>query len=392
MLEQSEQIIQTYYGLAASDANLEIIFDDDIEGATAFVTGTATNVELHIDVNEFISVGLDYPNQPLDNLIAHEMVHAVMLATTNLYSFDRWFSEGTAEFLPGGDLRVDILDGPTLNGATISADDIVNNIDTIRTAFGGSNLDYATAYVAVRYLHDISGGAGVRDVLGYLAADPTRTLDDYFTDVQPGGIASVDDFVNDFKANGAAFIGTNIDLADSIADIGGIGGNDADGGGRDTSLNNTVPDIDNPTTDPLFGFNETFPDPLQVTETDGSALVFQVGTNAGDYITIVGSGLSSSTIGISTNAASAITTIDSVLDRVNAERANFGALINRFDSQRITQDTIIENDSAARSRIRDADFAAETANMTRASILQQAGVEIIGQANSLPEFALALLR
>jgi len=396
LLEQSEQLIQTYFGLAASNANLEIILEDDIEGASAFVTGTATNVELHIDVNEAINVGLGYPNDTLDNLIAHEMVHAVMLATTNLFSFDRWFSEGTAEFLPGGDLRVDVLDGPGLNGQTISSDDIVNNIDNIRTSFGGSNLDYATAYTAVRYLHDISGGDGVRDVLGYLSADPTRTLDDYFTNIQPAGITSVDDFVTDFRANGAAFIDANIDLADSIADIGGIGGNDADGGTRDTSFSNTVPDIDNPTTDPLFGFNETFPDPLQVVEQTGSSLVFQVGANAGDYITITGSGLTSESIGIadldvSLDAEAVITAIDAVLDRVNAERSNFGALIGRFDTHRITQETIIENDASTRSRIRDADFAAETANLSRASILQQAGVAIIGQANALPEFALALL-
>jgi len=396
LLEQSEQLIQTHYGLAASNANLEIILEDDIEGASAFVTGSATNVELHIDINEAIGVGLGFPNDTLDNLIAHEMVHAVMLATTNLNSFDLWFSEGTAEFLPGGDLRVDILDGPTLNGQTISPDDIVNNIDNIRTSFGGSNLDYATAYTAVRYLHDISGGNGIPDVLGYLSTDPSRTLDDYFTDIQPAGITTVDDFVADFRVNGAAFINTNIDLSDSIADIGGIGGNDADGGTRDTSFGGTVPDIDNPTTDPLFGFNEIFPDPLEVIETAGSSLLFQVGANAGDYITIIGSGLTSDSIGIadldvSADAGSVISSIDTILDRVNAERSNFGALIGRFDSHRITQEVIIENDSSTRSRIRDADFAVETANLSRASILQQAGVAIISQANALPEFALALL-
>ncbi|MBX3628607.1 MAG: flagellin [Nitrosomonas sp.] len=84
--------------------------------------------------------------------------------------------------------------------------------------------------------------------------------------------------------------------------------------------------------------------------------------------------------------------VDSALTAVNDQRARFGALQNRLESTISNLQTTSENLSASRSRIRDADFAAETASMTRAQILQQAGVAMLAQANSLPNNVLSLLR
>lgn len=83
---------------------------------------------------------------------------------------------------------------------------------------------------------------------------------------------------------------------------------------------------------------------------------------------------------------------DSALAAINGQRANFGALQARFDNTISNLQTTSENLSAARSRVRDADFAAETANLTRAQVLQQAGVAVLAQANALPNNVLALLR
>ena len=88
----------------------------------------------------------------------------------------------------------------------------------------------------------------------------------------------------------------------------------------------------------------------------------------------------------------ALKTVDSALALINGERAKFGALQSRFESTITNLQATSENLSAARSRIRDADFAAETANLTRAQILQQAGIAMLAQANALPNNVLQLLQ
>ena len=84
--------------------------------------------------------------------------------------------------------------------------------------------------------------------------------------------------------------------------------------------------------------------------------------------------------------------IDGALATVNASRASLGAFQNRFTSVVTSLQTTSENLSASRSRIQDADFAAETANLSRAQVLQQAGTAMVAQANQLPQGVLALLR
>ena len=91
-------------------------------------------------------------------------------------------------------------------------------------------------------------------------------------------------------------------------------------------------------------------------------------------------------------AVTAITNLDAAINAVNAGRATFGAVQNRFDNVVSNLMVSSENQSAARSRIMDADYASETANLSRASILQQAGNAMVAQANQLPQQVLALLR
>jgi len=93
-----------------------------------------------------------------------------------------------------------------------------------------------------------------------------------------------------------------------------------------------------------------------------------------------------------TNATAAIDAIDAAIDAVSAQRATFGATQNRFESVIANLMVASENQAAARSRIMDADYASETANLSRASILQQAGNAMVAQANQLPQQVLALLR
>jgi flagellin len=100
------------------------------------------------------------------------------------------------------------------------------------------------------------------------------------------------------------------------------------------------------------------------------------------------------TVDVSTQgaASAAIANMDTSIKTVSTTRATFGAVQNRFEAVISNLQNYAENLTAARGRIMDADFAAETANLTRSQILQQAGVAMLAQANQVPQTALSLLR
>ncbi|AUU20523.1 flagellin A [Aeromonas caviae] len=98
------------------------------------------------------------------------------------------------------------------------------------------------------------------------------------------------------------------------------------------------------------------------------------------------------TISQASSAQLAMANLDFMIQAVDSKRAELGAVQNRFDSTIRNQSNISENVTAARSRIRDADFAVETANMTKQNILQQAASSILSQANQRPQSALSLLQ
>jgi flagellin len=97
-------------------------------------------------------------------------------------------------------------------------------------------------------------------------------------------------------------------------------------------------------------------------------------------------------IGTQQGAQDALAVVDAALQFIDATRGDLGAVQNRLLSTISNLQNVTENVTAARSRIQDADFAAETANLTRASILQQAGISVLAQANALPQQTLALLQ
>ena len=118
------------------------------------------------------------------------------------------------------------------------------------------------------------------------------------------------------------------------------------------------------------------------------------GTSAAASTTAASSLKAVNTIDVSTvdGSTKALKIIDSALAAVNGQRASFGALQSRFETTVNNLQSTSENMSASRGRIQDADFAAETANLSRAQILQQAGTAMVAQANQLPQGVLALLR
>ena len=136
---------------------------------------------------------------------------------------------------------------------------------------------------------------------------------------------------------------------------------------------------------------------------DAGTLTFQVGagTTANDTIAITTTRLDNAasvtavtgaTITTAALATTAITNLDTAIDAITAERANYGAAQNRFESAIGVLQVASENTSAARARITDADYAVETAALSRAQVLQQAGTAMLAQANQLPNSVLSLLR
>jgi len=135
-------------------------------------------------------------------------------------------------------------------------------------------------------------------------------------------------------------------------------------------------------------------DPITVTGTDADALGFNPG-NAGTTGSVAGTeGITIDEVSIATyaDAEVALDAIDGAIDDVTSLRAELGALQNRFENVVEVIAVHRENLEAARSRILDADFAAETADLTRAQILQQAGLASLAQANSAPQNILSLLQ
>ena len=124
------------------------------------------------------------------------------------------------------------------------------------------------------------------------------------------------------------------------------------------------------------------------------ANVFQVGANNGDTLTITTTAITTvaGDLTTSANASTAVAALDTKLDAITTNRATYGAAINRFGFAISNLGITSENQTASRGRIMDADFASETANLSRSQILQQAGTAMVAQANSQPQGVLALLR
>ncbi|MCB1956248.1 MAG: flagellin FliC [Rhodocyclaceae bacterium] len=141
---------------------------------------------------------------------------------------------------------------------------------------------------------------------------------------------------------------------------------------------------------------------LKILGADATAQSFQIGANAGETVSVTTTAISASSVSAATasgttsvssaaGASAAIGTIDTAIDKINTDRATYGAAQVRFEGVVSMLQISRENQEAAASRILDADFAAETAALTRAQILQQAGTAMLAQANALPQNVLSLL-
>jgi flagellin len=382
--DEAEKRIETYYGLKADGASLNVDVDGFTDGpfnVLAFVQGlvngdgTVGNLRMAFDMQDFAP-----PDTSSDRVVAHELTHAVMMRTMNFASLPQWFIEGTAELMPGADERLAAAVGG------IGAAAVVASV--------GGGFSYEGSYVASRYLHDrlkaLGVDGGIKGLMQYLDNNRTATLDTALNALTGGVYANTAVFVADFTANGVNFITTKMNLTN--ADTGGIGGLDADGGAVLTSAGvisdtNQYPEV-------LEGFNEHFPALGGSTGTKSYQL--QIGENVGDTLTVDLPAMNASALGLDGFDLQGLSGInilhlDQALEFVIQQRAKIGASISRLESVSNTLSTQSENLSASRSRIADADYAMETAALTKAMILQRSATAIIAQANASPQMVLSLL-
>lgn len=237
-----------------------------------------------------------------------------------------------------------------------------------------------------------SGGSTINSTNGTTTAEavaPTYSLDidgnvlDFTTDAADGVITGYEAaaLVNALADYTASYDGTNISLSKTDGSNIVLTEAGADAAGAEGFAN----------------LSTTLVGTVALTSSSdiliGGATPGNAGLTAGNNVAVA-SGVTVANTDISTvnGANAAIVSIDAALDTINTSRGDLGAIQSRFESVVSSLSTTAENLSAARSRIQDADFAAETAQLTKSQILQQAGISILSQANSQPQLVLSLLQ
>jgi flagellin len=388
-LSAAEESIRKYYGIEGKGSALSVNLDENngAGGVLASVSGNRGTMSLNLDMDDFGTAATPdggSASMYSDRIVAHEMVHAVMLSATSFnFNGADWFTEGTAELIHGADER--------LSGDIGAAGNVANLV----AAFD-STYKYSGGYAATRYMHDqlkeLGVEGGIKGVMQYMSENAGADLSTALNVVSKTKWANVGAFETDFRANGAAFINARMNLAND--DTGAIGGLDADGG---TSRNarDVAQDVGPGTADaPLKGFKVVMPELGGGTGT--RRVQVQVGANAGDLIDLEFSAMNASALGLAgldlRNSAVALLHIDQAIDFVDKQRVAVGASSNRLDLVASNTQSSLVNLEASRSRIQDVDYAETTSRLTRAQILQQAASAMMTQANGEPRAVLALLR
>ncbi len=307
-ISEAENLIETYFGIKGdgADLTLDLTFSDGAGNVAAAVSaslpgggGLGTNLTLNIDMVDFTASGDPSGGSPylyMDRIIAHEMVHAVMYRNVNMLpaAMPSWFAEGAAEFIHGGDERVelDIAAGNLDNQTELSAAFATGKIGSTITPTG-----YSAGYTAVRMMHDDiinAGGTGINEVMNYLAAgdDISTALANVASDHGGGtGWNSLASFETDFDTTGYAYMTSALTFEGGVGtetDTGSIAGSDYGGANL-----NAEDILANAGTGPSQDFNLIIPTEysgglttsdakLILTSDSGDAITVSLGANGTD--------------------------------------------------------------------------------------------------------------
>jgi flagellin len=420
-LAESERMIENQYGLKADgEESLSIVFDDDPNSKFAATVSYSTTDTLNRATNQTLTIFTKaFPEgqaphgggspQYSDRIIAHEMVHAVMGRTMDMSSLEEWFKEGTSEFIHGADesvFREMVAEDDTTTHFS-SADRAAYATDnTFFSTWDSTSRHYSQGYLAVRFLHEdiiANGGEGIKDVMGFLSNEDNLALpggvdlNDALAQLNTDGLTSYATdgaFKTAYTAGADAFIQT---LNFSNLDTGAIGGLDVDGG--DVKTAESVVDNSNVflSSAPLEGY--------KTVEVNSSGVVdpllavnysLKVGSESDHNLELSFFRVDSDVLGlnqldIEEDASGAIALVDRALGYISDQRANLGAISNRLASTITVNENNSQMANTSRSRITDADFAAETSKLSKQQILQQSSSAMISQANGRLSSVLSLL-
>ncbi|MFM9969226.1 MAG: flagellin [Burkholderiales bacterium] len=294
--------------------------------------------------------------------------------------------------------------GAAVNGVALVAGDVsINGISVGASSAGtsaGQTADSAWAKAAAINATsgtNVSAVANATAVAG-AAMTPAATAGAITingvntTAVTTLGASGTADRTAVISAINAISAATGVVAADSGADGTGVTLSAADGRNVTVALGGTLTAASSGLTAATTRSTLTLTSTSSSGITMGGATPAKAGSIASAAASLTGNAVSTLDISTVAGANTAITSIDAALSSINSSRASLGAYQNRFDSAIANLQSTSENMSAARSRIQDADFAAETSSLTRAQILQQAGTAMLAQANALPQNVLTLLR
>lgn len=276
--------------------------------------------------------------------------------------------------------QINQLSDQTGVSATAKTEATISNLSTDGVISFELNGESISANVTTTDLSSLA--AAINDESGKTGITAIISLDGTSIDLEhnTGENISIDGFDSSAAVDGAAGTTVSLDIGGGVGAATQISAGGVNLASRDSTV--VGGEIEFKSTGGYFSVSSNLTE-----ETNG------LFTGAADQLQ-ASENNSVSSIDISTvdGAAAAIDIADGALAAVNGIRADLGAVQNRFESTISNLATSIENLSAARSRIQDTDFASETANLTRTQILQQAGVAMLAQANSLPQLVLSLLQ
>ena len=400
-LKASEDLIIQEYGwsaVAADSWNL-IVNENDTGGYAAFVTtaqygdGTADVIDMQFDLPDFAAPHTQ-PTSTADRTVAHEMVH-LMQAQNSYYgditgdgsSRGTWFKEGLAEFIHGADSSVNSI----LNG---NGDDFAALVSAIGTGNESwvSGEQYATGYLAVKYLHSrivASGQAdGVKHMTTWMktqfdakAGASNSGIDDYFqtfniSKASGGNFASNADFISNYKGgDGQNFISTLRTAGDfSNADTGSIRGSD-EGGATALGAQAVIPDA---TGNPTTNYVEEEDNSSLAATIDGTGLTYDL--KSVNTVTVQTDTYNLESV---TNAKNTLNQITSWLENLAGERSNVGANLSRLEKEIQNLNGKITTGELAVGRIQDTDVATESTKFASSQVRLQASIAILAQAKNL---------
>ena len=395
-------LAQTAEGsLASVGDNLQRIRELSVQSANA-TNSASDRASLQLEVNQLVSEIDRVATQTSfngTNLLDGTFSSKVFQVGANAGQTITVASIGSARASAlGASYSAAVTGGVTTSTALVAGALSLNGVSIQAAVAGSANGQAATSAYAVAQA--INGSQGTV----FATANATAV-----TGSNPAGFGAIT--ANTFTINGvnvgavtagtdAATQGANVAAAiNLVSAASGVTATAAAGGavtltaadGRNVVIGGTVTNT-GLTAATTFGTVS-----LSTTSTQGIVIAGTAPTTGGftaatTAASLSGTALSSIDISTVAGANTALASVDAALGTVSSSRASLGAIQNRFSSTIENLQTTSENLSASRSRIQDADFAQETANLSRAQVLQQAGTAMIAQANQLPQQVLQLLR